>query len=377
MSLEAVCSMRQKLLLLLLTFGLAIPAWVPCLGQFRYMLNEDGESYTIFGDEKFSGELIIPSVAEFDGLPITGIGVNAFKDFTEITSLVIPNSVINIGTSAFRNCSSLTSVSMGNSVTTMGEQIFRDCTSLKYVKLPDSLTTWDRSCFYNCLELESVDLPNSITEIPLYTFRDCQNLTSVEIPNSVTEICGWAFDGCSSLSSLNIPETVTVLGAMVFNKCTNLTSIEIPNHVTSLARVFEDCKSLESVILGYSVMEMSVWTFRGCESLKSIICRFDTPFEAPEDSFDDSTYSIATLYVPAGHLDEFKQKVPWSNFVNIIEEDVDEVENVDIEDASLENCVPYAVYDLNGQKVGTSVNGLTNGIYFIRHNTSVKKIVIK
>lgn len=47
---------------------------------------------------------------------MTSIGEYAFQGCSSITSLIIPNSVIDIGVGAFLECSGLTSVTLGNSV---------------------------------------------------------------------------------------------------------------------------------------------------------------------------------------------------------------------------------------------------------------------
>lgn len=46
---------------------------------------------------------------------------------TEITELVIPNSVTSIRNSAFHNCTNLTSVTIPNSVTSIGYGAFSNC----------------------------------------------------------------------------------------------------------------------------------------------------------------------------------------------------------------------------------------------------------
>ena len=46
---------------------------------------------------------------------------------TEITNLIIPNSVTSIGSYAFFGCSSLTSITIPNSVTSIGDYTFQGC----------------------------------------------------------------------------------------------------------------------------------------------------------------------------------------------------------------------------------------------------------
>ena len=122
-----------------------------------------------------------------------GIAGSAFSGYSNLTSVVIPNSVTSIGGSAFRNCSGLTSVTIPNSVTSIGSE-----------------------AFYNCSGLTSVTIPNSVTSIGVSAFSGCSGLTSVTIPNSVTSIGNYAFDGCSGLTSVIIGSGVLSIGSSAF-----------------------------------------------------------------------------------------------------------------------------------------------------------------
>ena len=92
-----------------------------------YELNEEGDGYTV---TDFTGEetqLIIP--AEYNGLPVTAVqgqyGTGAFAR-TSITSVVIPDSILEIGQNTFNNCTELVTVtiSAGSSLTTIGNNAF-------------------------------------------------------------------------------------------------------------------------------------------------------------------------------------------------------------------------------------------------------------
>ena len=75
----------------------------------------DGIYYNIFysetaevtsGEEKYSGEVVIPSSITVEGkeYTVTSIGKKAFYECNGLTSVTIPNSVTSIGESAFGNC---------------------------------------------------------------------------------------------------------------------------------------------------------------------------------------------------------------------------------------------------------------------------------
>ena len=57
-----------------------------------------------------------------------------------VTSLVIPNTVLNIGNYAFYGCENLTNLVIPDSVTSIGEGAFENCKDLKSVTIPENVT---------------------------------------------------------------------------------------------------------------------------------------------------------------------------------------------------------------------------------------------
>ena len=132
----------------------------------------------------------------------TTIGSYAFCDCRNLTSVIIPNSMISIGSEAFKDCYSLTSVSISNSVTTIGGSAFDGCRDLAEITIPNSVTSIGQFAFAACRGLTSVTIGNSVISIGGAAFRDCISLPSIIIPSSVTSISGGAFYNCTSLNSI-------------------------------------------------------------------------------------------------------------------------------------------------------------------------------
>lgn len=94
---------------------------------------------------------------------------------------------------------------------------FKNCTNLKSIVLPTTLTSLGRNAFDGCSSLTSITLSDtSITEIKTGTFSNCSGLTNVTIPEGVTKIGGTAFSRCSNLNSIDIPSTIESFGDDVF-----------------------------------------------------------------------------------------------------------------------------------------------------------------
>ena len=105
--------------------------------SFTFSYSDHTASITAFtGSET---EVIIPSMVEHNGTTYTVTAIadglittGAFYN-SNITSIVIPDTVTRIGSSAFYDCSSLTSITIPSSVTRIGLSAFACCYALAEV----------------------------------------------------------------------------------------------------------------------------------------------------------------------------------------------------------------------------------------------------
>ena len=99
---------------------------------------------------------------------------------------------------------------------------YKDVTEGTEIIIPNSVTCIGSFAFYNFRSLTSIEIPESVRSIGYGAFYKCFSLTNIEIPESVTEIGSYAFGNCESLTSITIPESVTNIGKSVFYMCYDL-----------------------------------------------------------------------------------------------------------------------------------------------------------
>ncbi len=214
----------------------------------EYTLNDDGESYTLsrYGALNIQETFSIPST--YNGLPVTKIGINAFKDAPgRLKKVIISNNVTSVGWGAFDSCYSLSNITIGNSVTSIGDFAFHNCVGISNITIGDSVTEIGLRAFSGCSRLKNVTIGNSVVSIGDEAFSSC-SLSNITIGDSVTEIGSSAFSRCESLTSITIGNSVTSIGDYAFYCCNNLTSVTIPTSVTSIGHdMLGLCYSLKNV----------------------------------------------------------------------------------------------------------------------------------
>ena len=136
-----------------------------------YSLNEDGLGYTLTGRGVCTdSDIVIP--AEYMGLPVTCIGTDAFWNDEIITSVVIPESVIELGTYTFYSPNLASVTILSNSITILPARTFA-YTKITSIELPASLKVIDRYAFQGCYYLESILIPKGLESIGTEAFDGC------------------------------------------------------------------------------------------------------------------------------------------------------------------------------------------------------------
>lgn len=166
-----------------------------------FLSNGDGTCRIKGADKTYKGSITVPEVSPY-GERVTTVASGAFRGFTEITEVILPDSVTVIKGSAFQGCGSLVSV-----------------------ELPPAVTEFGRAMFDRCGELRSVVLPAGLTEIPAATFQTCVNLQRVVAQEGITAIGANAFNGCRSLHELTLPAGLKSIGSAAFMNCCGLVTI--------------------------------------------------------------------------------------------------------------------------------------------------------
>ena len=265
-----------------------------------------------YRDPSYSGSVVIPSSVEYGGksYSVTGIGIEAFYDCSDLTSVELPASLTSIGGSAFSGCTGLASIELPSSLTSIGGSVFEDCTGLTSIELPSSLTSIESNAFSGCSGLTDLHVADGDTTLTLdeSVFEDAP-LSSVYMGRNF-EYSSYGvspFSGKETIRSLTIGDSVTSIGERAFSGCTSLTDLHIAdgNAVLTFGEyVFEDAP-LSSVYLGrnfecsrsFSYDDYKVYPFSRKVTIQSLIIG-DSVTSIGEYAFYDCT-GLTSIEFPA------------------------------------------------------------------------------
>ena len=313
-------------------------------------------------------DIVIPDI--IDKKKVTAISEEAFafdysdtsasrafnKTLQKIRSVTIPNTVTHIGDGAFRNCISLQRVVIPDSIESLGWNVFEECKDLVYTNYdkgrylgneanpyvvffkttskamtsceihPDTKIIAGRA-FQKCSRIKEINIPEGVKDIGDQAFWECKSLVKVVFPNSLKQIgsagpycwsedfgvecvmydnalyvgnrenphllllravneeitsCkisdktrfiySYAFRNCKSLASIIIPDSVIDIGALAFEGCSLLKNIELTDSIVSIGySAFSECTSLTSITLPNHLEDLEGYLFHECTALESIV----------------------------------------------------------------------------------------------------------
>ncbi len=318
---------------------------VTAIGQYafsechRHLDIEIPNTVTVIDDGAFSDcwgliNINIPN-------SVTTIGDYVFYGCDNLDEITIGNSVNYIGTDAFGSCTLISRVNISDIAAWSNinfaspesnplfyaHHLYLRNSEITDLVIPESVTTIGSYAFISCKELTSVTIPNSITTIGKGAFSRCDGLTRVNI----TDIEAWCKinfepDWMSS-EDINSSNPLIYAHHLYFNN-SEVTDVTIPNTVKTIYNItFSGCTEITSLTIGNSVTSIEDYAFESCSKITSVKCLGKTPAEIiyigeKYDSyygvFNSCVYENATLYVPMSAIDAYMNADGWGQFQHIV-----------------------------------------------------------
>jgi hypothetical protein len=221
----------------------------------------DSESQTMV-KHYYKGDLTIPSSVVIDDKTYTVTRVDLYG-CSELTSVTLPNTLIEIAEAGFSDCSSLTTVTLPSSLKKIGRFAFQSCDNLQELTIPASVQEIGMNAFCtfsdNFKKLIITDLAawcNIEMEGILFTdgtaYLNDAPLTDLVIPDSVKIIKPYVFDGFKSITSVHIPASVDSIGYDAFKGCTSITKVSTDDVASWCGIHFGPTTLLNGVLLNLS-----------------------------------------------------------------------------------------------------------------------------
>lgn len=236
---------------------------------------------------------------------------------SQITSAILPNTVIEIGKSAFANCTQLQTLSLPVTITTIpfglcskcgellninlenieiiNDKAFADCTNLNAIILGNKLKYIGKYAFSNCTTIKQLNLYDDIY-IDYWFIKNCTSLESLYLPNTINNTDYCDLDTLTGLKEISVSDSnkyylaennilyrkscsyfiysgfsydISDKGVVVYVPCNyQETDIDIPADTIIIYKsAFADCKNIEHITFNSPIMYINDSAFANCDNL--------------------------------------------------------------------------------------------------------------
>ena len=312
-----------------------IPEGVERIGKYAFAYSKI-KSIVIPGSVSLVDEYAFQGCADLTSVTFTEsntrlyLGAGLFNACVGLTEITIPyrvrladdltKSTYAVGANAFKDCSNLASIVIEETpaengvsgVINFGSYAFNECTSLTRIDFPAALgnaTYRSGSSTYTCYAVNN-NAFQGCTALETVTFNEVEG-------QAITLYGSSMFDGCVSLRNIVLPSTLTGLYFRMFAE-TAIEEITIPASVTTMStsteyiyddngmyvsskttgKYFYNCKNLRRVVIESKATSVGKGMFEGCTALESVVFNTDTITTIDNDAFVDCT-SLAELVIPS------------------------------------------------------------------------------
>ena len=161
--------------------------------------NYDANYAILRGYDGAGGDVVVP--AEIDGFTVDVIGINVFKGDT-ITSLTLPETVLELRSNAVSSCEKLTSVTLPQSLVVINRMNFFGCNALSEVTIPASVRYIGDTSFRFCDALRKITFEGVCPAIDMDCFSILPDDAVAYVPDDQLEAYTAAFENAGSTVSV-------------------------------------------------------------------------------------------------------------------------------------------------------------------------------
>lgn len=161
--------------------------------------NYDANYAILRGYDGAGGDVVVP--AEIDGFTVDVIGINVFKGDT-ITSLTLPETVLELRSNAVASCEKLTSVTLPQSLVVINRMNFFSCNALSEVTIPASVRYIGDTSFRFCDALRKITFEGVCPAIDMDCFSILPDDAVAYVPDDQLEAYKAAFENAGSTVSV-------------------------------------------------------------------------------------------------------------------------------------------------------------------------------